>query len=89
MNKILDSKEGYKLYFIPLVAQGCGISIFQRAFADRDERVVEIPLGVDMPTLPVWLTASPAARRTPRIRAVWDVLARELPKHFETTVALT
>jgi len=66
-----------------MVAQGCGISIFQKAFAHRDERVVEIPLGIAMPTLPVWLTASPAARRTPRIRAVWDILARELPKHFD------
>ncbi|MEM1303186.1 MAG: LysR substrate-binding domain-containing protein, partial [Pseudomonadota bacterium] len=65
-----------------MVAQGCGISIFQRAFAERDDRVVEIPLGLTMPTLPVWLTTSPAARRTPRIRAVWNMLAEELPKAF-------
>ena len=62
-----------------LVAQGCGVSIFQRSFAERDDRVVEIPLDIVMPTLPIWLTTSPAARRTPRIRAVWEMLAREMP----------
>jgi hypothetical protein len=29
----------------------------------------------DMPSLPVWLTAAPVLRQSPRLRRVWDALA--------------
>lgn len=62
-----------------LLINGCGATFFQSNFARRDSRVEEIPLPMDLPTLPVWLTTSAAMRQTPRIRAIWDVLVEDLP----------
>lgn len=61
-----------------LVRSGCGIGFAQRHIGEPDPAVVEIDLGLSLPTLPVWLTAHESMRRTPRVRRVWDLLAKGL-----------
>lgn len=61
-----------------LVRAGAGLGFLQRSLGLRDPELVEIDLGITLPTLPVWLTAHEAMRRTPRIRRVWDMLAESL-----------
>ena len=61
-----------------LLRQGCGIGFSQRCIAQDDPLVEELDLGLDLPHLPVWLTAHPSLRETLRLRRVWDLLAAEL-----------
>lgn len=61
-----------------LVRAGCGIGFAQHKVGLADPAVEEIALPLDLPTLPVWLTAHEAMRRTPRIRRIWDLLAEGL-----------
>lgn len=58
-----------------LIRAGCGIGFGQCSIGRADPDMVEIDLGLPLPTLPVWLTAHEAMRHTPRIRRVWDMLA--------------
>lgn len=60
---------------VELARAGCGIGFVQRHIAERDPSLEIIDLGIDLPTLPVWLAAPQSTRRTPRIARVWDVLA--------------
>ncbi|KPP93125.1 MAG: LysR family transcriptional regulator [Rhodobacteraceae bacterium HLUCCA08] len=64
--------------YFNLLRAGCGLGFSQRVVARDFPDLVEIPVGVDLPTLPVWLTAHQAMRDTPRIRRVWDMLAEGL-----------
>ncbi len=61
--------------YLELMRAGCGIGFAQTGIALADPELVEIDMGIPMPTLPVWLTAHEAMRQTPRIRRVWDLLA--------------
>jgi len=61
-----------------LVRAGCGVGFAQRTVGEADPDMEEIMLPLDLPTLPVWLTAHETMRRTPRIRRVWDLLAKGL-----------
>lgn len=61
-----------------LVCAGCGIGFAQRDMGRRVPDVRELDLGFPLPTLPVWLTAHEAMRQSPRIRRVWDLLAKGL-----------
>ncbi len=61
-----------------LVRAGCGIGFAQADIGRADPLISEIKIGIDMPTLPIWLTAHEAMRQTPRIRRVWDLLAEGL-----------
>lgn len=61
-----------------LIRAGCGIGFSQVQVAEADPAVEILPLGVDIPVLPVWLAAPQAMRQTPRIRRVWDLLAEGL-----------
>ena len=61
-----------------LVRAGCGIGFAQTHIGRADPAVAEIDLGLQLPVLPVWLTAHEAMRQTPRIRRVWDLLAEGL-----------
>lgn len=61
-----------------LVRAGCGIGFAQRIIGENDPKVVEIDMGIPLPTLPIWLTAHEAMRQTPRVRRVWDLLAEGL-----------
>jgi DNA-binding transcriptional LysR family regulator len=65
-----------------LVRAGAGIGIGQAAVADRDPQVVPVLAEAALPVLPVWLTAHPAVRHTPRVARVWDALAAGLAPHL-------
>jgi DNA-binding transcriptional LysR family regulator len=61
-----------------LVRAGCGIGFAQADIGQRDPLIVEIDIGLQLPTLPIWLTAHEAMRQTPRIRRVWELLEQGL-----------
>lgn len=61
-----------------LIAAGCGVGFLPQVAGDADPRVERVPLPFEVEGLPMWLTTSEAMRRTPRIRAIWDILATEL-----------
>jgi len=63
-----------------LVRAGCGLGFSQRGVAGNDPDIVEVDLGIQLPSLPVWLAAHQAMRQTPRIRRVWDLLAHGLAR---------
>ncbi len=58
-----------------LVRAGCGIGATQCLIADVDPTVERVASFVQLPSLPVWLTAPEALRQNPRIRRVMDHLA--------------
>jgi DNA-binding transcriptional LysR family regulator len=66
------------LVYWELVRAGCGIGFAQREMGRADPDLVEIDLGLPLPTLPVWLTAHEAMRETPRLRRVWQALQEGL-----------
>ena len=57
-----------------LVRAGCGIGAAQCVIGDADPLVERLPL-LDLPALPVWLTAPQVLRQAPRVRYVLDHLA--------------
>ncbi len=58
-----------------LVRAGCGIGGVQCRVADADPAVERVLPHLDLPAWPIWLTATAALYRAPRIRRVWDALA--------------
>jgi len=66
------------LIYWNLVRQGCGIGFSQSGIGDDDPLVQELDFGFPLPSLQVWLTAHEVMRQTPRIRRVWDLLAKGL-----------
>jgi DNA-binding transcriptional LysR family regulator len=67
-----------------LVRFGCGIGFSQMAVGLADPLVEQVA-PIDIPPLPVWLTAHEAMRQTPRIRRVWDMLAEGLRTRLNAT----
>lgn len=65
-----------------LVRAGCGIGFSQIDTARRDPLVEQVPLSLDLPALPMWLTAHQTVRRIPRVATVWDHLAQTLSARF-------
>nr|WP_128514486.1 LysR family transcriptional regulator [Tabrizicola thermarum] len=63
------------LTYVELVRAGCGLGGILRAVGDPDPALERIDLVADLPSLPVWLTAAPRLRQSPRLRRVWDALA--------------
>lgn len=61
-----------------LVRAGAGLGFGQAAIAHGDPELVEVPLDLGLPYLPVWLTAHETVRNIPRVRRVWDRLAKGL-----------
>jgi DNA-binding transcriptional LysR family regulator len=61
-----------------LVRAGCGIGFAQADIGRSDPLVEELMKDIQIPGLPVWLTAHEAMRQTPRIRRVWDLLSEGL-----------
>ncbi len=61
-----------------LIRAGCGIGIAQIATAQDAPEGERLFPDMALPSLPVWLTAHEAMRRTPRIARVWDALAQGL-----------
>lgn len=58
-----------------LVRAGCGIGFIQENIGQADPDMVQIMPEMELPALPVWLTAPEALRTNPRIRRVFDLLA--------------
>lgn len=62
-----------------LVNAGQGIGFLARYMARRHPGLVPLLPGLPIPPLPMWLAVHREIRSSPRIRAVWDVLASTLP----------
>lgn len=67
------------LTYVELVRAGCGLGGILRAVGDPDPVLERIDLIPNLPSLPVWLTAAPRLRQSPRLRRVWDMLATAFP----------
>ena len=63
-----------------LVRAGCGLGFGQRLVALADPELREVEMDIQTPTLEVWLTAHEAVRHTPRVDAIWQVLAPRLAR---------
>ncbi|MBL9053570.1 MAG: hypothetical protein JNN02_07545 [Tabrizicola sp.] len=63
------------LTYHELVRAGAGLGGIPRVVADADPVLERVDLVPDLPSLPVWLTAAPRLRQSPRLRRVWDALA--------------
>ncbi|MCU0826240.1 MAG: LysR family transcriptional regulator [Tabrizicola sp.] len=63
------------LTYVELVRAGCGLGGLQRLIGDSDPALEQVSVLPDLPSLPVWLTAAPHLRQSPRLRRVWDALA--------------
>ncbi|MGH1370006.1 MAG: LysR family transcriptional regulator [Maritimibacter sp.] len=61
-----------------LIRAGCGVGIAQVASAKDAPEVELLFPELEMPSLPVWLTAHENIRRVPRVARVWDALAKGL-----------
>ena len=57
------------------VLAGCGIGVGQKVVAERSPDVVQVLPELELPSLPVWLTAHQRLRHQPRVAAVWEALA--------------
>jgi DNA-binding transcriptional LysR family regulator len=62
-----------------LVRAGAGVGFLARYLARRSPELVPVLPALAIPPLPMWLAAHREIRSSPRIRAVWDHLARSLP----------
>jgi DNA-binding transcriptional LysR family regulator len=67
------------LTYVELVRAGCGLGGILRRLGDADPELERIEVIPDLPSLPVWLTAAPRLRQSPRLRRVWDALAAAFP----------
>jgi len=63
-----------------LLRAGCGLGFAHASVGRSCFGMEEVQTGLDLPKLPVWLTAHEAMRHTPRLRRVWDALAEGLAK---------
>ncbi|MFY0682236.1 MAG: LysR family transcriptional regulator [Thalassovita sp.] len=61
-----------------LVKSGCGIGFGQQRLIQLTPEIEELDVGVEIPPLEVWLAAPQTLRQTPRISAVWDLIAEGL-----------
>lgn len=63
---------------VQAVLAGLGVGVFLQRVAARFPQLVQVLPEQPLPPLPVWLTAHRELRDTPRIRAVYDFLAKAL-----------
>ncbi len=61
-----------------LVRAGAGLGFGMERAGREDPLLIQIDTGIDIPPLHVWLAAHEAVRRSPRVDAVWTVLAQRL-----------
>lgn len=74
-----DSQSAYW----ELLRAGCGIGFSQIRVGQTDPLVEQLDLDLEIPALPVWLTAHEAMRHTPRIHRVWTLLTQGLAAHID------
>jgi DNA-binding transcriptional LysR family regulator len=67
-----------QLVYWQLVRAGAGVGAMQHAIARHDPAVQRIAPFIPLPDLPLWLTAPQALLAAPRMRFVFDHLARAL-----------
>jgi DNA-binding transcriptional LysR family regulator len=67
-----------QLAYWQLIRAGCGVGASMDIIAANDPDMLRLELPLTLPVLPMWLTAPQALHTAPRIRAVWDHLARAL-----------
>ena len=65
-----------------MVRAGFGIGFNQRAIAEREPELVRVFADVPIGALPVWLTSHAELRQVPRIRRVYDFLAKAVAGHL-------
>lgn len=65
------------------IRAGCGIGFTQTLVGRADPAVEELPLGLDIPTLPVWLAAQADVRHIPRVDRIWTALAEALSARLQ------
>ena len=63
-----------------LVLAGLGIGFMAQAVAQNDHRVVRILHGMDLGSLPLWLTSHTGLKSNHLVRTVFDHLSEHLPK---------
>lgn len=61
-----------------MVKAGCGLGFGPLQVGNKEPELETIRLNIPLPKFGVWLTAHEAVRRTPRVDAVWQVLAKRL-----------
>lgn len=61
-----------------MVRAGLGVGFNQATIGDRDPLLQRVAGGALIGQMPIWLTAHPEVRKTPRIRRVFDHLRRAL-----------
>lgn len=61
-----------------LLRAGAGIGVMQRVVADAEPGMERLLPDLDLPALPVWLTAHKSLRHVPRIAQTWDALTSAL-----------
>jgi DNA-binding transcriptional LysR family regulator len=61
------------------VEAAIGVGFMARYLAAAAPGVVQLLADLPLPELPLWLTAHRELQSSPRIRAVWDFLAQEVP----------
>ena len=66
-----------------LLKSGAGVGIILRQVGRAEPGMVELLADVELPGLPVWLTAHPAVRNMPRVARVWDALSEGLAPFLE------
>lgn len=66
-----------------LVRAGAGIGFLARYLARRSPELQPVLPSLPIPPLPMWLVVHREIRSSPRIRAVWDHLAQELPVELD------
>jgi DNA-binding transcriptional LysR family regulator len=67
-----------QLAYWQLIRAGCGVGASMDIIAADDPEMLRLELPLTLPALPMWLTAPQALHTAPRIRVVWDHLARAL-----------
>jgi len=63
-----------------LCKRGLGVCFMMEAIGDAEPGVVRVPGGLPPMVVPMWLTTHRAVHTSRRLRAVFDILAEELPR---------
>lgn len=68
----------HQAVYVELVKAGAGLGFMQLRIGRSSPDLVQVLPDLPLPTLPIWLAAPEALRSNPRIRRVFDLLAKGL-----------